>query len=94
MMGIVVSETCWAYKKYNKNNKWHLVGFYSSFITMMHGPTNIKFTPKDAVTHRLVLINTQVWMHILCDHLHITVLLSLYQTLAQNMKELTIIKYV
>jgi len=30
MMGIVVSETCWAYKKYNKN-KWYLVGFYSSF---------------------------------------------------------------
>ena len=25
-------------------NKWYLVGFYSSVITMMHGPTNIKFT--------------------------------------------------
>ena len=24
-------------------NKWHLVGFYSSVITMMHGPTIIKF---------------------------------------------------
>jgi len=26
MMDIVMPETCWAYK-YNKNNKWHLVGF-------------------------------------------------------------------
>jgi hypothetical protein len=25
-----------------ENNKWHLVGVYSSVITMMHGPTNIK----------------------------------------------------
>ena len=25
MMGIIMPETCWAYKKY-KNNKWHLVG--------------------------------------------------------------------
>ena len=33
MMGIVVPETCWAYKKYNKNIKWHLVGFlfFSSY---------------------------------------------------------------
>jgi len=29
MMGIVVPETCWAYKKYNKIiNKWYLVGFF------------------------------------------------------------------
>ena len=39
MMGIVVPETCRAYTKYNKQ---HLVGFYSSVITMMHGPTHIK----------------------------------------------------
>ena len=26
MMGLVMPETCWAYKKYNKN-KWQLVGF-------------------------------------------------------------------
>jgi len=42
MMGIVVPETCWAYKKYNEINKWHLVGFYSSVITMIHGSPNIK----------------------------------------------------
>jgi len=27
MMGIVMPESCWAYKKHNKINKWHLVGF-------------------------------------------------------------------
>ena len=37
MMGIVVPETCWAYKKYN--NKWHLVGFYSS-VQMWHKHRN------------------------------------------------------
>jgi len=27
-----------------QNNNWHLVGFYSSVITIMHGPLNIKYT--------------------------------------------------
>jgi len=36
MMGIVVPETCWTYKKYNKNNKWHLVGFYSSIMYKLY----------------------------------------------------------
>jgi len=26
MMDIFMSETCWAHKKWNKNNKWHEVG--------------------------------------------------------------------
>ena len=43
MMGIVVSETCSAYKKYNKKISGIWLAFYSSVITMMHGPTNIKF---------------------------------------------------
>ena len=34
MMGIIVPETCWAYKKYNKIiSGRHLVGFYSSDIS-------------------------------------------------------------
>jgi len=41
-MGIVVPETCWAYKKYNKIISGIKLVFYSSVITMMHGPTNIK----------------------------------------------------
>ena len=42
MMGIVVPETCWAYKKYNKIICGIKLVFYSSVITMMHGPTNIR----------------------------------------------------
>jgi len=34
MMGMTMPETCSAYKK---------LVFYSSFITMMHGPINIRF---------------------------------------------------
>ena len=43
MMDILVSETCWAHKKWKKiANDMKLV-FYSSTITMMHGPINIGF---------------------------------------------------
>jgi len=40
-MDILMSETCWANKKWNKNSKWHQVGILFSTITMMHGPINI-----------------------------------------------------
>jgi len=43
MMGIVVPETCWAYKKYNKIIIGIQLVFYSSVVTMMHGPINIIF---------------------------------------------------
>jgi len=42
MMGIVMPETCWAYKKYNKIISGIYLVFYSSVITMMHGPINIR----------------------------------------------------
>ena len=33
MMDILMSETCWAHKKWNKNSKWHQVGlsFFSYY---------------------------------------------------------------
>ena len=44
MMDILMSETCWTHKKWNKvANDIRLV-FYSSNITMMHGPINIRYT--------------------------------------------------
>ena len=43
MMGIIMPETCSAYKKYNKITSGTQLGFYSSVITMMHGPLNIRF---------------------------------------------------
>jgi len=42
MMDILTSETCWAHKKWNKIASDIKLVFYSSTITMMHGPINIK----------------------------------------------------
>ena len=42
MMGLIMPETCWTYKKYNKIISGIWLVFYSSVITMMHGPTHIK----------------------------------------------------
>ena len=41
MMDILMSETCWAYKKWTKIVSTIKLVFYSSTITMMHGPINI-----------------------------------------------------
>ena len=43
MMDILMSETCWAHKKWNKIASDIELVFYSSTITMMHGPTNIRY---------------------------------------------------
>jgi len=43
MMGILMSETCWAHKKWNKIASDIKLVFYSSTITMMHSPINVKF---------------------------------------------------
>jgi len=40
MMDIVMSETCWAHKKWNKSDI--KLFFYSSAITMTHGPINMR----------------------------------------------------
>ena len=41
-MDILMSETCWAHKKWNKIASDIKLVFHSSTITMMHGPINIK----------------------------------------------------
>ena len=43
MMDILMSETCWAHKKWNKIASDIKLVFYSSTITMMHGPINIRY---------------------------------------------------
>jgi hypothetical protein len=43
MMDIVMSETCWVYKKWNKIASGIMLVFCSSAITMMHGAINISF---------------------------------------------------
>jgi len=42
MMDVLMSETCWAHKKWNKIASDIKLVFYSSNITMMHGPINIR----------------------------------------------------
>jgi len=42
MIDILMSETCWAHKKWNKIASDVKLVFYSSTITMMHGPINIR----------------------------------------------------
>ena len=42
-MDILMSETCWVHKKWNKIASDIKLVFYSSTITMMHGPINIRF---------------------------------------------------
>ena len=41
MMDILMSEPCWAHKKWNKIASDIKLVFHSSTITMMHGPINI-----------------------------------------------------
>jgi len=42
MMDILMSETCWAHKKWNKLTSDIKLVFYSSTITVMHGPINVR----------------------------------------------------
>ena len=44
IMDILMSETCWAHKKWNKIASDIKLVFNSSTITMMHGPINIRST--------------------------------------------------
>jgi len=47
MIDILMSETCWVHKKWNKITSDIQLVFYSSAIKMMHGPINIRFTKKN-----------------------------------------------
>ena len=50
MMEILMSETCWAHKKWNKIASDIKLVFHSSTITMMHGPINIRLTSPVSVS--------------------------------------------
>jgi len=58
MMDILMSETCWAHKKWNKTASDIKLVFYSSTITMMHGPINVRlYRPnKNFMTYN--------WLHV------------------------------
>ena len=50
MMDILMSETCWVCKKWNKIASDIKLVCYPSAITMMHGPVNIRITSTVAET--------------------------------------------
>ena len=52
MMDKLMSETCWAQKKWNKTASDIKLVFHSSTITMMHGPINIGFSDKVCTEHQ------------------------------------------
>jgi len=54
MMDILMFETCWANKKWNKIASDIKLVFYSSTITMMHGPINIRSL-------------NSIWKKVLCN---------------------------
>jgi len=43
MMDVLISEIFWVHKKWNNIASDIKLVFYSSIITMMHGPINIRF---------------------------------------------------
>ena len=43
-MDILMSETCWEHKKWNKIASDINLAFHSSTIAMMHGPINIRYS--------------------------------------------------
>jgi len=57
MMDVLMSETCWTHKKWNKVASDIKLVFYSSTTTMMHGPINIRSSYRVG-TQSLVVHNT------------------------------------
>ena len=60
MMDILMSETCWAHKKWNKITSDITVVIYSSTITMIHGPINIRFTKIALVSDAVLAVQSHV----------------------------------
>ena len=60
MMDILISEICWVHKKWNKIASDIKLVFYSSTITMMHGPINIWFC--ETIFTRVWMLNLLVWI--------------------------------
>ena len=74
MMDILMSETCSAHKKWNKIISDIKFFFYSSTITMMHGPINIRITD---VLSPFPLLGGDSLSHLLPPSLPLSLSLSL-----------------
>jgi len=58
IMDILMSETCWAHKKWNKIASDIKLVFYSSTVTMMRGPINLRCWCRVFI---LKLLNSWQW---------------------------------
>ena len=72
MMDMVMSETCWAHKKWNKIASDIKLVFYSSTITMMHGPINISLLTVVLKSVPLFWFNKHVFRFLSCAFLGIS----------------------
>ena len=70
MMDILMSETCWAHKKWNKIASGIKLVFHSSTITTMHGPINIRniHMVSFAIPRQLQTISLQTWSYQNCSY--------------------------
>jgi len=63
MMDILMSETCWAHKKWNKNSKWHEVGllFPTIYFLFVHGVIYINCKEDDECIVYIMLSTLHVF---------------------------------
>ena len=66
MMDILMSETCWAHKKWDKIASDIKLVFHSSTITMMHGPINISLQTCCCHSTCAVSLCSNDWTHMCC----------------------------
>ena len=67
MMDILMSETCWAHKKWNKIARDIRLVFYSSNITMVHGPVNIRYRETCLGLQSSGMLRSVWWFCAFCD---------------------------
>jgi len=70
MMDILMSETCWAHEKWNKIASDIKLVFYSSTITMMHGPINIRYADLQSFLLENTVVEGLHFLKLLCIFAH------------------------
>jgi len=70
MMDILMSKTCWAHKKWIKIASDIELVFYSSTITMMHGPINVRNTRYN-ITAFSIRYENLTWDHVSLKYCHL-----------------------
>jgi len=84
MTDILMSETCWAHKKWNKRASDVKLVFYSSAIAMMHGSINIIFTNRPIYRFQ--------WTHLSLRNMSFSLTLLMFDWLAVSAFSQLIIK--